>query len=214
VFTQAMIEGLVTEADGEFDVDMRTLRHPDVRDPQVSNFEAGATGVLLIDLRTNRGHGPRTSTVTFDRGTGPDPISRMTNVMSRAFGVRDSAVKTVHDEEVQAASAAAREHLPELRTEFNAGLETGELLLVKVPFKTPDDGNEYMWVEVTAWSDGKITGRLMNEPYSVPDLQAGQRVEVQDSSVFDYIRQHADGSMEGNTTAELLQRQDSGQSGN
>jgi len=63
-----------------------------------------------------------------------------------------------------------------------------------------------MWVEVTRWQGGDITGLLKNEPFNIPELHAGQIVTVKQADVFDYIRQYADGTREGNETGVIIQK--------
>ena len=92
-----------------------------------------------------------------------------------------------HDEELLEASRRARANLPALREAFNAGLAPGEFIQVKVPFKTPDGGKEWMWVEVTSWSGDKIRGLLRNEPFHIPNLHGGQTVDVSEE---DRLRLH------------------------
>ena len=93
-----------------------------------------------------------------------------------------------------------------LRKQFAEGLEPGEYILVKAPFKTPEGGNEWMWIEVTEWSGNNIRGVLNNEPFYVPSLHSGQIVEIRQEDVFDYIRRHPDGTQEGNETGEIIKK--------
>jgi uncharacterized protein YegJ (DUF2314 family) len=118
---------------------------------------------------------------------------------------KDEITHVEHDDKVLAASRKARESLPALRAAFQAGLEPGEMLLVKAPFPIPDGGREWMWVEVTAWKGDAIRGVLRNEPTYIPDLQAGQEVEVSEKDVLDYKRKLPDGRVvEGDVTAAAI----------
>jgi len=63
-----------------------------------------------------------------------------------------------------------------------------------------------MWVEVVRWQEGTIAGILANDPFDVPELKAGARVEVKESAVFDYIHHRADGSQAGNLTGAVIER--------
>jgi uncharacterized protein YegJ (DUF2314 family) len=54
------------------------------------------------------------------------------------------------------------------------------------------------------WRGQKITGLLQNTPFEVAGLHAGQKVEVHEEDVFDYLRRHPDGKTEGNETGPLL----------
>ena len=210
LFCQALAEGAAAEVPGEFDLDFRTIENPDVREPQVSNLLSGATGVARLSLDVGRREEGdpvnRLIEITFDRGTGPDKHAKQVHLLSEAFGSEDSVSRIEHDEAIQAASKRAREKLPTLRNDFNQGLAPGELILVKAPFATPDDGREWMWVEVTAWNEDVVTGSLANEPFDIPTLHAGQQVEVSTADVFDYIRKLPDGTTEGNETGEVIQQ--------
>jgi uncharacterized protein YegJ (DUF2314 family) len=109
-----------------------------------------------------------------------------------------------HDEQLEAASTRARARLPELRSAFVAGFRPAEYLLLKAPFARPDDGHEWMWVEVVSWKGKRVRGLLRNEPFEIPTLHAGQEVEIDEDDVFDYILRHPDGTEEGNETGALI----------
>jgi uncharacterized protein YegJ (DUF2314 family) len=216
LFAQAIAEGPAIQKAGEYDLDIRAIKNPAVREPQISGLMENATGIALLSLKTGRweeGDPPnRLIEITFERGAGPDVHSKQQDVISRTFGSEDSIIYDVeHDEELEAASQRARAMLPGLRSQFNRGLAPGEFLQVKIPFTTPDGGREWMWVEVISWKDDDISGLLRNEPDNVPALRAGQIVEVSESDVFDYIFTRADGSVEGNETSEIIEKANNAQ---
>jgi uncharacterized protein YegJ (DUF2314 family) len=191
---------------------MRSIKHPGVREPQVTTLKENATGILLLKLREGvpeEGDPPnRLIEITFERGTGPDPHAKREQILAAAFGWEDSVAQVKHgDQELQAASRRARAQLPQLQQEFAKGFAPGELLQVKIPFDTPDGGHEYMWVEVATWKGDKITGLLNNEPRSIPTLHAGQEVTVSATKIFDYIRRRPDGTSEGNEPSKVSERQ-------
>jgi uncharacterized protein YegJ (DUF2314 family) len=129
---------------------------------------------------------------------------RQNQLVSTLFGTSDSVVQTTHDDAILAASAAARAKLERLKPRFAEGAPDMETLLVKGPFKTPTGGEEWMWIEVTRWTGATISGILQNDPFHIPDLQAGAKVEVTQASVFDYLYKKKDGTTEGNETAKLI----------
>ncbi|HEX9733517.1 MAG TPA: DUF2314 domain-containing protein [Thermoanaerobaculia bacterium] len=108
--------------------------------------------------------------------------------------------------EIRAASEAARAELPRLYDTFQQGLAPGESFLVKGPFEGPGGTQEWMWVEVVEWSDGRIRGLLMNEPRFAEGVEHGSSVTMKEADVFDYIFVHSDGSEEGNQTAAAIER--------
>jgi uncharacterized protein YegJ (DUF2314 family) len=62
----------------------------------------------------------------------------------------------------------------------------------------------WLWVSVSSWNDDLIVGTLVREPKNVPDLRAGDMVEVNEGDIFDYLHRRIDGSFEGNTTGALI----------
>jgi len=124
------------------------------------------------------------------------------------FGVEDSVTDVKHTDELLEESRKERANLPRLHEAFEAGLRPGEYIMVKAPFKQPDGGNEWMWVEVRSWKGRTIRGLLGNDPVRVPGLHGGQLVEVQESDLFDFIHHFPDGHEEGNTTGELMHKDD------
>jgi uncharacterized protein YegJ (DUF2314 family) len=108
------------------------------------------------------------------------------------------------DRELNAASERARAKLPEIRARFLQGLPPGERLAIKAPFQTRRGGTEWMWVEVREWKGERLDGILINEPFDIPTLKSGARVEVKMSAIFDYTLEHADGSEEGGETTKIL----------
>ena len=120
----------------------------------------------------------------------------------------DGVVSVEHNQELLAASREAKKYVLErLKPRFQAGLAPGERLSVKAPFKTPEGGQEWMWIEVVKWEGDKIYGILMNDPHHIPGLKSGARVETTEGVVFDYIHETPDGKSHGNQTGKIMQRQ-------
>ena len=134
------------------------------------------------------------------------PSAKQEALLSSLFGWEDAITPVKHNEALLAASQRAKAKLPALRKDFAAGLNPGEFIQVKAPFKTPDGGQEWMWVEITAWEGANIKGILKNEPFNIPSLHAGQIVQVKQEDVFDYIRQYPDGRQEGNETGAIIEK--------
>ncbi len=129
---------------------------------------------------------------------------RQTAALSELFGAHDSLVTVKHDPELLAASARARSKALLIGKRYAKGPPFGEELQVKAPFITTSGGNEWMWVEVVRWNGDAIDGILKNDPFEVPSLKAGARVQVRASEIFDYLLTKRDGSSEGNETGPLI----------
>jgi uncharacterized protein YegJ (DUF2314 family) len=140
----------------------------------------------------------------FDRYPGPDSHAQQESMINALFDSKDGVRHIKHNQELLAASRKARANLPNLQKDFAAGLQPAEYINVKAPFRTPAGGQEWMWVEVSAWNHGRIKGTLANDPFEIPSMHSGQIVEVREEDVFDYIRYFPDKHQEGNTTGEII----------
>lgn len=207
---QSLAEGNAVKANGDFDLDLKSIKNAEVRDPQLSTLKPNAEAVARLTLRAaepDEGDpNNRIVAITCDRYSGNDLHAKQEAMVSSLFGSEDSIVHIKHDEEILAASQRAKKKLPELRRAFVAGLEPGEFIQLKAPFARPDEGEEWMWVEVTSWKGNTIKGLLKNEPFEIPDLHAGQEVEISQEDVFDFIRRKPDGTEEGNETGKVIEK--------
>lgn len=207
---QRMIEGQQPDADGWFDLDLRAIQHPAVRERALADLKSNGTArgrFKLLPAPPEEGDADnRLLTIGFQGYEGPDLSARQDAALSALFGRTDWVKQVTHDDELEAASQRARKKLPALRAVIQRGLRPGELVQVKLPFATPDGGNEWMWVEVLRWNGDTIEGVLSNEPFDVPDLHAGQRVTGSMDDVFDYLYRREDGEVEGNETSAIIER--------
>lgn len=211
LFCQSLVEGAIIERPGQFDLDIRRIRHQAVRDPQNNSLKPNATAFAQLGLSeaTPEDGDPRNRLIAigFGRYPGSDVHSRQEALLDSLFGWEDEVTPVDRNNaELRAASRDAKAQLPKLRKAFVDGLAPGEFIQVKAPFRIPEGGNEWMWVEITGWNGDNIKGLLKNEPSSIPSLHNGQIVEVKQQDVFDFIRQFPDGHQEGNETGAIIQK--------
>jgi uncharacterized protein YegJ (DUF2314 family) len=140
----------------------------------------------------------------FDKVKGDSLSEKHEQLLSALFGWEDEISYVQHNKLLLDASARAKKKLPGLAIDFNKGLAPGEFIHLKAPFKTPDGGNEWMWIDVLSWKGNSISGLLRNEPRNIPELRAGTEVVVDQNDIFDYIRYFPDGSSQGNETGEII----------
>lgn len=215
ILAQALVEGAAIGQGGAMTLNLKTIRHDGFRNGQLSSLVDNAKGVAQLSLYKGQPEEGdpqnRLLEIGFERYPGPDRHARQTALFASLFGFTDTLQMVKHDDAILAASAAAKAKLPALRQRFNAGLKPGEYIVVKAPFATPDEGREWMWVEVTKWDEKEITGLLNNEPAQIPTLHSGQIVKVKVADVFDYLLYDGKGGEEGNESGKLMARQRAGQ---
>jgi uncharacterized protein YegJ (DUF2314 family) len=211
LLSQSLVEGAQINAGGRYDAKLTTIRHATRRKAMTEGLLRKSTGIarlsLVQGLAEKGDPDNRLFEIQFDQYPGVDRYARQDAMLHSLFGSEDSITYVQHTKRLLAASEAARAKLPELQQAFARGLKPGEYLLVKAPFATPKGGQEWMWVEVTAWQGDAITGLLKNDPFDIPTLHSGQIVQVSQSKLFDYLHRLANGQEEGNTTGKILQEQ-------
>jgi uncharacterized protein YegJ (DUF2314 family) len=206
-----LIENPKIYADSTLLVEVENVKDPQMRLAVTSNLLENASMKAELRLKVvdpEPGDNPNMQfKIIFINPDFSTPQEEQTAVLGELFGHKDGITFASHDEDLLAASAKAKTRLPELKALFNKGLEPGYSILLKAPFKLNDTDNEWMWVEVTKWQGSSIEGILQNEPYEITDLRAGSKVVVSQLDIFDYILYKPDGSMEGNETGEIIEKQ-------
>jgi len=217
ILSQCLAEGKPIPSTGDVRLDLLEVKNTDVLDRQLKSRKGKGYRAACLTLKPGqREEGDpknRLIQLQFDRYPGTDENARQESMISSFFGAEDSISRIKDNDELLAASAKAKTKLPELQKAFSAGLEAGEFISVKAPFKTENGGNEWMWVEVTKWKGDEIEGILDNDPEDVPGLHAGEKVKVRQQDVFDYLRHFSDKRMEGNTTGAIIRKMTEGEDG-
>lgn len=212
---QVMAEGASFGPHGEFDLNIKAIQNPTVRDAELQSTKANATSVaqLTLEQATPEEGDPanRIIQISAERYPGSDMHVKQETMFSSMYGSEDSISRIKHTDALLKASEEARTKLPALKRAFQDGLQPDEFILVKAPFATPKGGQEWMWVEVASWKDTSINGLLQNDPFDIPTLHAGQMVEVDERKIFDYIRQLPNGTREGNETSKIIEQMDAQQ---
>lgn len=216
IIGQSLIEGRKIDEHMMLKVNLHEMRNKALKDSIISSLKKNSTGQTIIPLKPAKHEegDPDNYLLEIDFGNqiGNGLQERQETFISQFFGSEDKITYIKHDEEIKAASAAAKKKLPQLKKDFNKGLKPGEYIYLKAPFKTPNDSNEWMWIEVIGW-DKTIKGILQNDPFEIPTLRAGAEVYVAEDEVFDYVRNFPDGTTEGNETGKLIQAYEDSENG-
>lgn len=101
--------------------------------------------------------------------------------------------------------AEAIEKANQTLTDFNAVLSNPkiEVKSLKVKFETSNGGGEHIWLTDVQYKNGKYSGILDNEPEYITEYKIGDKIEVDNSKISDwmYIK---NGKLFGGYTMKLL----------
>jgi len=212
VLCQTLAEKGTLEKEGKIEIDIQKLKNDELRKSMINSYLDKATGKATLSLAEalpqEGDNENRLIEIHFAAKGGDDVNTQQEAILAQVFGSSDSISYVSHDDEIKRLSEKAKLELKKLYPTYKAGLPAGEVLLVKAPFKTPKGHGEWMWVEIVKWDGPQIEGILMNDPFDIPTLKAGARVNVQQDSVFDYIHQKANGVSVGNETGEYMQKRE------
>lgn len=103
-----------------------------------------------------------------------------------------------NDPDMNAAIAKARETLPQFWQVFEKRDHGENEFSLKVKI-TDAKGSEHFWVSQLDRRDGKTTGIVNNEPDSVRSVKLGQRIEIPQADISDWLYMR-NGRMVGNRT--------------
>lgn len=106
------------------------------------------------------------------------------------------------DAAMTAAIAKARATLSDFWKVFADPPAGTEGYSIKVAI-TDDDQTEYFWTSDVERRGDKIFATIANEPQMVGNVQAGQRIEVPESDIADWMF-HRNGKIVGNETLRVL----------
>lgn len=143
----------------------------------VSSEEA-RHGMLGVPLETFEGHEGPFWTVVSPEGR------HTTSELLRPYRGRFEREDPQRHEALAAQAAAL---LPAFKARFHRrGLMEPLTFLIRAPFETHPDGEavqEDLWMEVLAWEDGQISGKLIDGAAHTTEWRKGAAVEVEESSI-------------------------------
>jgi hypothetical protein len=143
----------------------------------VSSEEA-RHGILRVSPDTFEGHEGEYWTVVSPEGR--HTTSELLRPYRHRFEQEDPA-------RAQALAAQAARLRPAFKARFHRrGLMEPLTFLVRAPFETHPDGEaiqENLWLEVLAWEEGRITGKLVDGAAQTTEWRKGATVEIDEDSV-------------------------------
>jgi uncharacterized protein YegJ (DUF2314 family) len=106
------------------------------------------------------------------------------------------------DAEMAAAIAKARSTLPHFWQVFDKRERGESKFSLKVEVKD-ERGREFFWVTDLQRRDGKTMGTINNDPNTVANVKLGDRIEIPEADIADWLYMR-DGKMIGNETLKPL----------
>ncbi|QSB26253.1 YegJ family protein [Flavobacterium sp. CLA17] len=90
-------------------------------------------------------------------------------------------------------------------TDFNAVLSNPKIDVksLKVKFETSDGGGEHIWLTDIEYKNGRYSGILDNEPEYITEYKVGDKIEVDNSKISDWMYIE-NGKLFGGYTIKLL----------
>ena len=143
----------------------------------VSSEEA-RHGMLGVPLETFEGHEGEYWTVVSPEGR------HTTSELLRPYRSRFEQEDPTRSEALATQAARLR---PAFKARFHRrGLMEPLTFLVRAPFETHPDGDpvqENLWLEVLAWEEGRITGKLVDGAAQTTEWRKGATVEIDEDGV-------------------------------
>lgn len=107
------------------------------------------------------------------------------------------------DARMNAAIEQARALLPLFLEEFR-GTDAPGAFTIKAGLLTSDGGREHIWIGDLHYEGDQLVGNLINEPYYLPGMRLGSRVEIKPDDISDWTIATPDGVYGGFTTRVML----------
>jgi uncharacterized protein YegJ (DUF2314 family) len=107
------------------------------------------------------------------------------------------------DPAMEAAKAQARATLPQFWQKFAAPGPNEDGFGLKVALPYGNNNTEHIWTRDIERKDGKISGVINNVPRDVKTVRLGQRIEISEGQISDWMYMR-DGKIVGNYTMRPL----------
>ena len=101
-------------------------------------------------------------------------------------------------------SERARASYPRAKQRFINGLGPRESFFVTAVLNDPAGHHEQVFLAVDSIAGSRIVGRVWNDILIVQGYRRGQRYEMQESAIVDWLIAKPDGSEEGNEVGKFL----------
>lgn len=209
---QLMAEGAVSDARGRFSIDFAAIKHKAVRERLQRNVGEGATmrgDVWFVEGKRADGDPEnRILELRFDGYPGQTASERQAAGLLQLVGAEKDNLFNMPEEdpELEAVKKKVQAKVATLSAMFQKGLSLGDSMLVKGPFATDAGSVEWMWVEVSRWEKGTVSGTLVNQPYGIAKLKLGAKVDLREDLIADYLLSRANGKNEGGESNEIIEK--------
>ena len=134
LLSQSMAENKTIDRYGKYDLDIHSIKNQKAREPLLESLYDNAKALAyLVILKGTWEEGDPANLlieINFDRYEGKDVHAKQDKLLSELFGSEDSISYIKHNQELLLASKKAKAKLPQLKKDFNSGLQPGEFIMV------------------------------------------------------------------------------------
>ena len=198
---QLLVEGASLVPGQPMAVKTHAIRHAGARAAFLRPIEFT---VDLVPARPEEGDPPnRLLALRFGRYPGKTDAERLA---AAGPDLENAQMVADGDADLEAARVRVQSRLPDVAERYRRAPPAKAKLTVKSAFRAPDGRVEWMWVGVTAWKGPALTGTLLNTPFWVPALKAGDTVTVAQGDIAEYLLKIGDAPQEGGESDAILRQ--------
>ena len=122
----------------------------------------------------------------------------------RLFKLADAANEADFYRFLEPCRVRALAEFPEVKRRFLAGLPPRHSLFITTRLRDDRARTEQVFVAVDTLRGERIVGRIWNELHSVRGFRLGQRINLAESDLLDWMISRPDGTEEGNRIGKLM----------
>lgn len=205
---QHIIEANKRLEPGPLRLSLADVRNPRIKERLASARQPGASGKATLQLRSVaplKGDPEELLAPAFAAPPGPELWAEQGELLKQLFGA-DRHVSTNVDmgDRIQEAIEKARAEALKILAAPKEWQQKGRRLRVAVGL---ENTREVVWLEVTAWKNGKGQGILLSQPRSVPALNSGDTVSFSAEALMDYTLSNPEGVLASGGVDELVRQQ-------
>jgi uncharacterized protein YegJ (DUF2314 family) len=137
--------------------------------------------------------------------SGSGTPSAPTGVGSSAIAIADAKAREEMDAELAAYIARAKATFPDVKRRYEAGLPRGHALFITTRVRDDFGNTKDAFVAVEFIREGRILGRIASETGFLTGVRKGQRYNLTEEELIDWMITGPSGASEGNFVGQFIE---------